>query len=64
MMLCCCRFVQLWRLAGWLSSGKIDGFQVDLISGGFPAITKVCAAVEAHPRVQEWVLQHPESYAK
>ena len=55
---------QIWRLSGWLSSGKIDGFPKDLVSGGYPAISKVCAAVDAHPKVQAWMEAHPQSYAK
>ena len=50
----------IWRLAGWLTSGVIDGLPD--ISTQFPAITKLCALVDAHPKVEEWKMQHPSNY--
>jgi len=52
----------IWRLAGWLSSGTIDGIPADVISA-FPAISNVCSAVEGHPKVQDWIAEHPSAYA-
>ena len=53
----------LWRLAGWFSSGNLDGIQKDYISSNFPAITKVVNTVEAMPKVQEWKIKHPKTYS-
>ena len=50
----------IWRLAGWLTSGVIDGLPD--ISTQFPAITRLCALVDAHPKVEEWKMQHPSNY--
>jgi glutathione S-transferase len=52
----------IWRLAGWLSSGVIDGIPVDYVASSFPAIAEVCEMVDAHPKVIEWKAQHQKLY--
>eukprot|EP00966_Prymnesium_polylepis_P259302 5989287-Prymnesium_polylepis.1 len=52
----------IWRLAGWVSSGNIDGIPKSFVADNFPAISKVCAAVDAHPKVCEWKALHPKNY--
>lgn len=44
----------VWRLVGWLGSGVLDGIPKDFVRSTFPELAKLCDAVEAHPKVQEW----------
>ena len=54
--------VTLWRLLGWLSSGILDGLPTDILKG-CPKIRRVCLAVDAHPKVCEWVaMTYPKNY--
>ena len=48
--------IAIWRLMGWLSSGMLDGIPTNLLVG-YPNISRVCLAVDRHPRIQEWVNQ-------
>ena len=48
--------IAIWRLMGWLSSGMLDGIPTNLLAG-YPNISRVCLAVDGHPRIQEWVNQ-------
>ena len=51
-----------WRLIGWLSSGMLEGISTNLLVG-YPNISRVCLAVDRHPRIQEWVNQtYPQNY--
>ena len=52
----------IWRLAGWLSSGVIDGVPANYVVETFPALAKVVATVDAHPKVVEWKDQHKKFY--
>jgi glutathione S-transferase len=56
--------IAIWRLMGWLSCGILDGIPTDLIKG-FPRITRVCLAVDTHPKIQEWVTRtYPKDYVR
>lgn len=56
--------IAVWRLIGWLSSGMLNGIPVDLLQD-FPKIRRVCRAVDAHPKVQEWIsMTYPEGYQR
>jgi glutathione S-transferase len=56
--------ITIWRLMGWLSCGVLDGIPTDLIKG-FPRITRVCLAVDTHPKIQEWVTRtYPKDYVR
>eukprot|EP00930_Biecheleria_cincta_P043747 TRINITY_DN30022_c0_g2_i1.p1 TRINITY_DN30022_c0_g2~~TRINITY_DN30022_c0_g2_i1.p1 ORF type:complete len:301 (-),score=53.22 TRINITY_DN30022_c0_g2_i1:81-983(-) len=54
----------IWRLIGWIGSGVIDGIPKDYVSKTFPEITKLCATVDCHPKVQEWKALHAKFYQK
>ena len=54
--------VAIWRLLGWLTSGILDGLPTDILKG-CPKIRRVCLAVDAHPKVCEWVaMTYPKNY--
>lgn len=54
----------IWRLMGWLTSERVDGIPRDIISA-FPRISRVCRAVDNHPRIQEWVSKtYPKDYVR
>jgi glutathione S-transferase len=53
----------IWRLLGWINGGALDGIPVDYVSSTFPSLTKLLAAVDAHPKVVEWKSLHPKFYA-
>jgi glutathione S-transferase len=56
--------IAIWRLMGWLSCGILDGIPTDLIKG-FPRISRVCLAVDTHPKIQEWVTRtYPKDYVR
>ena len=56
--------IAIWRLLGWLSSGILDGIPTDLIRA-FPRISRVCRAVDEHPKIYEWVAQtYPQGYVR
>ena len=56
--------IAIWRLMGWLSCGILDGIPTDLIKE-FPRITRVCLAVDTHPKIQEWVTRtYPKDYVR
>ena len=56
--------IAIWRLMGWLSSGTIDGIPTDLLND-FPKIRRVCLAVDAHQKVQEWIEKtYPKNYER
>ncbi len=56
--------IALWRLMGWLSGGILDGIPTDIIKS-FPKVSRVCLAVDTHPKIQEWVAQtYPEGYVR
>lgn len=52
----------VWSLVGWLSGGALDGIPSDYVRTSFPQLTKVCANVDSHPKVQEWKAKHPKLY--
>jgi hypothetical protein len=54
--------LQVWRLVGWLSKGVIDGIPKEYVASTFPAISKLVATVDAHPKVCEWKRMHPNNY--
>jgi len=56
--------IAIWRLMGWLSSGMLDGIPTDLLKY-FPKIRRVCIAVDAHKKVQEWIEKtYPKNYER
>ena len=56
--------IAIWRLMGWLSSGMLDGIPTTLLTG-YPKISRVCSAVDVHPKIQEWVSQtYPKDYIR
>ncbi len=56
--------ITIWRLMGWLSCGILDGIPTDLIRA-FPRISRVCLAVDEHPKIQEWVARtYPKDYVR
>jgi glutathione S-transferase len=56
--------IAIWRLMGWLSGGILDGIPTDIIKS-FPRISRVCRAVDAHPKIQEWVTRtYPKDYVR
>ena len=56
--------IAIWRLLGWLSSGNLDGVPTDLIRA-FPRISRVCRAVDEHPKIYEWVARtYPKDYVR
>ena len=56
--------IAIWRLMGWLSCGILDGIPTDLIKE-FPRITRVCLAVDTHPKIQEWVTRtYPKDHVR
>ena len=56
--------IAIWRLMGWLSCGILDGIPTDLIRA-FPRISRVCRAVDEHPKIQEWVARtYPKDYVR
>jgi len=52
----------IWRLVGWVSSGVIDGIPKQYVAESFPALSKLVASVDAHPKVAEWKQRHPKHY--
>ena len=55
--------IAIWRLMGWLSCRELDGIPTDLLKD-FPKIRRVCLAVYAHTKVQEWIEKtYPKNYA-
>ena len=52
----------IWRLAGWLSGGIMDGVPAGYVTDTFPHIAGLVAAVDAYPKVQEWKKLHPAHY--
>lgn len=52
----------VWRLVGWVSSGKIDGIPESYVQDTFPLIQALRAKVDSHPKVQEWKAKHPKAY--
>ena len=56
--------IAIWRLMGWLSSGMLDGIPTTLLTG-YPKISRVCSAVDVHPKIQKWVSQtYPKDYIR
>ena len=56
--------IAIWRLMGWLSSGIIDGIPIEVLEK-YPKIRVICAVVDNHPKVQEWIkLTFPKDYAR
>jgi len=56
--------IAIWRFMGWISSGTIDGIPTDLLKD-FPKIRRVCLAVDAHQKVQEWIEKtYPKNYKR
>ena len=56
--------IAIWRLMGWLTSGMLDGIPTNLLKG-YPKISRVCSAVDMHPKIQEWVRQtYPKDYIR
>ncbi len=58
-------FIQgLIQMLGWLTSGIVDGIPTDILKD-FPEIARVCSAVDAHTKIQEWVSQtYPKAYIR
>ena len=54
--------IVIWRLMGWLTSGKVDGISIDIITS-FPKIQSVCLSVEKDPQIKSWIAStYPEKY--
>uniref|UniRef100_A0A7S4I056 Glutathione transferase n=1 Tax=Odontella aurita TaxID=265563 RepID=A0A7S4I056_9STRA len=52
----------IWRLVGWLESGKLDGIPADFVDSTFPALAKLVSTVNANTKVQEWKAKYPKFY--
>lgn len=52
----------VWRLCGWIGGGVIDGIAPEYVAATFPGLARLCAAVDAHPKVAEWKRMHPKFY--
>ena len=53
--------VAIWRMCGWLSAG-LDGIPTEILSA-FPHISRVCKAVDQHPKIMSWVKEtYPAGY--
>ncbi|KAJ1451918.1 hypothetical protein M885DRAFT_528321 [Pelagophyceae sp. CCMP2097] len=52
----------IWRLAGWLDGGKLDGLPAGYTARTFPRIAALLRAVDAHPGVASWKALHPDFY--
>lgn len=44
----------IWRLVGWVDSGKLDGIPVNYGSDTFPALATLVKAVDDNEKVKEW----------
>merc|ERR1712046_377396 len=44
----------IWRLAGWIDSGVLDGIPRHYVTNSFPQIAALCRAVDGDAKVQEW----------
>ena len=54
--------IAIWRLAGWLSCGSIEGIPTEILQP-FDNILRVCKAVDQHPKVKAWVaMTYPDDY--
>lgn len=53
----------IWRLAGWLGGGAVDGIPKDYPTDTFPALAALVAKVDAHEGVVSWKAMHPDFYA-
>ena len=54
--------IAIWRLLGWLSTGNIAGIPIDIIKD-FPKTSRVCKAVDSHPKIQDWIdSTYPTNY--
>lgn len=54
--------IAVWRLVGWISKGVIDGIPQQYVASTFPALSKLVAMVDTHPKVCEWKRMHPNNY--
>ena len=45
----------IWRLLGWIISGKLDQVPTTLLET-FPNLTTLYNSVDSHPKVREWML--------
>tara|TARA_B100000029_G_scaffold226469_1_gene224266 strand:- start:1331 stop:1975 length:645 start_codon:yes stop_codon:yes gene_type:complete len=48
--------IAMWRLLGWLTSGRIDGIPTSIVDD-FPKLKNIHHQVHTHPKVQEWMLK-------
>ena len=56
--------IAIWRLMGWLTSGMLDGIPTNFLTK-YPKLSRVCSAVDIHPKIQEWVSQtYPKDYIR
>jgi glutathione S-transferase len=53
----------IWRLVGWIDSGTLDGIPENHVADTFPALNKLVAMVDAHPKVIEWKAKHSKFYS-
>jgi len=59
----------IWRLAGWLSDGILDGLPRGYVTNPenayrFPAIAKVFATVDNHESVVQWKTKHSKFFSR
>merc|ERR1712157_523496 len=54
--------IAIWRMAGWIDGGIIDGIPRGYVSGNFPKIAALSAIVDSDAKVQEWKRMHPKQY--
>lgn len=52
----------IWRLVGWMASGKLDGIPKDYVETTFPSLSKLVASVDSNEKVQEWKSKFPNHY--
>ena len=47
----------MWRLVGWLSSGRLDGIPPSLLDG-FPVLVRHFRSVDELEPVRAWMVSH------
>lgn len=54
--------IAVWSLVNWFNKGALDGIPKEFVRENFPYLNKVHQRVNAHPKVQAWMVAHPKNY--